>query len=274
MNALQRSSKRIVIIFVYAAIFFGIGFFIYWMARPVATCTDGIQNEGETGIDCGGPCKPCDETPQLSPIGVLETAFVPSGQGQYDVVAKIQNPNNGYGSSQFSYRFTLTDANGNVLVDKSGTDFILPADTKYIIETGLASTATPQKVNFAISNTNWTKFTGYEKPQLNIYNKNYTLLSDSTGFSQVYGLLRNESSFDFNSIEVNIVLRDGSGNVVALNKTMMNTVNSGEERDFTLIWPTSFPGDVQNVEAEANANVFNSQNFIDKYLPGGQFQQY
>ena len=25
----------------------------------VATCTDGIQNQGETGIDCGGPCDPC-----------------------------------------------------------------------------------------------------------------------------------------------------------------------------------------------------------------------
>ena len=24
-----------------------------------ATCTDGIQNQGETGIDCGGPCAPC-----------------------------------------------------------------------------------------------------------------------------------------------------------------------------------------------------------------------
>ena len=24
-----------------------------------ATCTDGVQNQGETGIDCGGPCAPC-----------------------------------------------------------------------------------------------------------------------------------------------------------------------------------------------------------------------
>ena len=26
---------------------------------PVATCSDGIQNQGETGIDCGGPCTAC-----------------------------------------------------------------------------------------------------------------------------------------------------------------------------------------------------------------------
>jgi type II secretory pathway pseudopilin PulG len=27
------------------------------------TCTDGIQNQGETGIDCGGPCAACAATP-------------------------------------------------------------------------------------------------------------------------------------------------------------------------------------------------------------------
>jgi hypothetical protein len=26
---------------------------------PAATCYDGIQNQGETGIDCGGPCQAC-----------------------------------------------------------------------------------------------------------------------------------------------------------------------------------------------------------------------
>jgi len=25
----------------------------------VPTCSDGIQNQGETGVDCGGPCPPC-----------------------------------------------------------------------------------------------------------------------------------------------------------------------------------------------------------------------
>jgi len=27
--------------------------------NPVATCTDGIQNQDETGVDCGGSCTPC-----------------------------------------------------------------------------------------------------------------------------------------------------------------------------------------------------------------------
>jgi hypothetical protein len=31
-------------------------------AAPEPTCTDGIKNGGETGIDCGGPCGPCGQT--------------------------------------------------------------------------------------------------------------------------------------------------------------------------------------------------------------------
>jgi hypothetical protein len=33
------------------------------------TCSDGIQNQGETGIDCGGPCVPCNEPITYSEFG-------------------------------------------------------------------------------------------------------------------------------------------------------------------------------------------------------------
>lgn len=36
------------------------------VVEPIATCSDGIQNGNETGVDCGGSCAPCDtgsETP-------------------------------------------------------------------------------------------------------------------------------------------------------------------------------------------------------------------
>jgi len=28
--------------------------------KPCVSCSDGIQNQGEDGIDCGGPCEPCE----------------------------------------------------------------------------------------------------------------------------------------------------------------------------------------------------------------------
>jgi beta-glucanase (GH16 family) len=31
-------------------------------SAPTASCSDGVQNQGEGGIDCGGPCAPCAAT--------------------------------------------------------------------------------------------------------------------------------------------------------------------------------------------------------------------
>lgn len=41
------------------------------------TCFDGIQNQGEAGIDCGGPCKPCpfEEKPAVKPPRVGPPEF-------------------------------------------------------------------------------------------------------------------------------------------------------------------------------------------------------
>ena len=32
--------------------------------KPCPSCNDGIKNQGETGIDCGGLCEPCPEVPK------------------------------------------------------------------------------------------------------------------------------------------------------------------------------------------------------------------
>jgi cysteine-rich repeat protein len=37
-----------------------------------ATCSDGIQNHGETGVDCGGPCSACAPPPPVCGNGILE----------------------------------------------------------------------------------------------------------------------------------------------------------------------------------------------------------
>lgn len=38
------------------------------VARDSPTCSDGVKNQGETGIDCGGPCPPC-APPRRCPSG-------------------------------------------------------------------------------------------------------------------------------------------------------------------------------------------------------------
>ena len=274
MEKLERDKKRYLIIAIYLVIFFAIGWIFYSWLKPAPSCTDGKKNQNEQGIDCGGVCqKQCAKMYQAQDLIIKEKTFVSAGPEAYDAMIRISNPNNQLGGSDFSYEISLKDADGNILAKRSGNSFILPVESKYIIETGFESKTPPQSVDVSISKPKWQEFFGYERPELNIYSKRYDLISSGIGYSEASGLLRNESAFDFNSIKINVVLRDENGQPVAFNKTEMNTVNSGEQRDFKLLWPVNFPGSVQGVEMEAEADVFDSQNFIKQYTGGtDQFQ--
>ncbi|MBW2978085.1 hypothetical protein KY331_04535 [Candidatus Woesearchaeota archaeon] len=51
----------------------------------VPTCTDGIWNDGETGVDCGGPCPPCVETRVTCKNGCLsDSTCLPFGTRRVD----------------------------------------------------------------------------------------------------------------------------------------------------------------------------------------------
>ncbi|EKE16092.1 MAG: hypothetical protein ACD_11C00031G0004 [uncultured bacterium] len=272
-----RNKKRIIIISIYVIIFSLIIFSLYKIIIPKPTCSDGKQNQNEKGIDCGGSCVPCNDIQIVNDLEIKEKEFVYGGNNTYDILIKINNPNNNVGSSAFLYEAVLKNETGNVLIAKNGENFILPAETKYILISGLSvkEGEVPKTVDFNISNIKWEKFSEYQKPRLEIYNKRYSEISDGTGV-EAYGILKNQSQFDFNSIKIDVVLRDESNKLVALNSTQINTIRSGEERDFKLTWPYKMSSEIKNMEVEAQVNVYDEQSFTKTYIPDQilPFQQY
>lgn len=268
---MNRSIKRLVIIFVYLIIFGSFGSLIYYALLPDPTCTDGKKNQKEVEIDCGGPCAPCVEEIVAEEIKIEEKYFVYGNNNRFDAMAEISNPNDLYGASKFKYEFRLLDQSGAVLSKEEGESFILPKETKYIIKLNLYSSVNPYTVDFSIKDVEWEELREYEEPDLNIYNKDYSADPDK---NTVFGLLRNESYYDFNSIEIDIVLRGKDGKPVALGKNEIRTVRSQEQRDFKIIWPYRFGVEVEGLEIRAEADVFNSDNFIKQYLPKEKFQEY
>lgn len=268
---INRGKKRFVIVVVYLMFFGVLGSLAYYILAPDPTCNDGKKNQMEESVDCGGPCAPCEKVINAQPLKIDEKYFVYGNNSQYDVMAAITNPNDKYGAVKFNYEFQLLDQSGVVLEKRAGTSFALPDESKFIIELNLRSAINPYTAKFEIKDVVWDEFLDYEEPKLNIYEKNFQEESEKNVTS---GLLKNESYFDFNSIEINIVLRDSNGKPIALGKNEMRTIRSQEERDFKLIWPYKFSGNVAIVDIKAEADVFNSDNFIKKYLPSRQFQNY
>ncbi|MFA5962228.1 MAG: hypothetical protein WC848_06095 [Parcubacteria group bacterium] len=264
----KSSQKRLIIGLIYLIFFAAVFWFLYSIFKPKATCTDGVKNQNEEGIDCGGICPANCVKNEVKDFIVGETGVVESSiAGQYDFYGQVINPNNTYGSKSFSYDIRFKDENGLILAERQGESFILPGDKKYIIENNIGSDKHPISIDFSVTDSQWVETDDlYERPDLEIVNKSYNEITSGVGFSEAKGLLKNKSPFDFALIRVRVILRDMAGKIIALNSTEMRTVRSGENRDYRAFWPNRFPGGVADVENQVEVNVFDSDAFAKKYF--------
>lgn len=267
MLTLTRDTKRLTIIALYLLSTLVIGTGLYFLFQPKPSCIDGKQNQNETGIDCGGVCLvACIEKIVGNDILVREIAFIPTDRGKYDIVAKIFNPNNDIGAASFQYSLFLRDANDKELTRVSGTNFILPQETKSLLAFNLEPGQIPAKAVIELSNFEWTRPKGYRaKPELNIYSRRYVSNPDPSVFGAAIATLVNESLYDFRKIQIKVVLRDASGAPLAANQSEMQTVTVGREQDIRIVFPQPFPGVVAQVDMEAEANTYDPENFLQQY---------
>lgn len=276
MTSARRVMKRLTILGIFLFVCVLLGTFWYFMSRPATTCFDRVKNQNEQGVDCGGPCaQACAAVFHPEDIAVHEISFVPGGNpGIYDVLAKVYNPNDELGASELPYTFHLKDASGNIVGESSGEGFILPQEVKTFLAVNLVASATPVSADIVFHDAKWEQFSGYqEEPSLAVWNKQFGKISSGPFFFEASGIIENDSVFDFRSILVKVILRDTNGKAVAFNQTEMNTVRSKENREFRLTWPKAFPNDVVSIDVEPEADIYHSDNFIERYLPGGKFQE-
>jgi hypothetical protein len=267
----QRDKKRLIIGSIYVVIFILILIPIIFKLIPNGTCSDGKQNQDEKGIDCGGVCQnfcaiQLDDSIVYKSVGFTETGVA----NRYDIYGEILNPNKDYGSSSFDYIFDLKDASGTSLSKRGGTSFIFPGEKKYIVELGVDLSARPAKIELEIKNIAWKDFSGVQKPQLSIVNKSFNETDQDSGLSDAIGILRNESPFDFNEIKVQAIIKDKDEKIIALNSTKINTVQSGENREFKFLWTNKIVG-AGNMEIQVETNIFKNDAFVSRYFPGQSF---
>jgi len=60
-----------------------------------ATCYDGVRNQGEEGIDCGGPCNPCEspELMSLRKLGAIRALWYDSAMEYTDAIKAYNRDN-------------------------------------------------------------------------------------------------------------------------------------------------------------------------------------
>ncbi|MBD3245255.1 MAG: hypothetical protein GF335_04670 [Candidatus Moranbacteria bacterium] len=256
---MNRKTKQILIIITYILITISFLTFIYWIFfKP--SCFDQKQNQGEEGVDCGGPCqRECLKFPEFKELEILETEIIPIEQGKYDVVAKMSNPNSKFGFNNIIYEIKLYKDKQEVC-SSQGETYILPDQQHYIVNPNIACPKEPNEVIINIQNKEPHEFKGIEKPKLEILNKDYNFPTQSTVFFELNFQVANRSSYLFSKIDIMAVVKDRNGRIIASNRGDINHVKPGGVRDFRFFWPNQFEGNITSVEVEARSDVFNLDN--------------
>jgi len=267
MNQYQKKQFAIAVIFVFIIVVIGGG--LYFLLRPAApTCFDGIQNQGEEGIDCEGPCGPCEEPEDLI---ILLEEFIPTVSNDFDLVAKVENPNPNWGIESLDYQFNIYDSDNQLIGYMAGNTYLLPQETRYIIEQRMTTKMDPARVDIELSNINWRKLKNFKELEIRI--KNGEIKITEEGFNKLVGNVENKSNFDLDKIEVSGLLFSNS-KIIAVGRTEMRTVSKGGVRYFEISWPYEISEEVKSFELKPYTDIFLNENFLKIHGTQERFKEY
>ena len=252
MNEVARRSKQIWIAISFFLIIGSIGFGIYRSFTPTP------------------PSPTPNPTINLAPLRVVSTKLFNVQNNDYDFLAKVANPNADYGSGNAEYVLTFYNASGQQVSSKTGSFYILPGQTKYVINSPLRFEQSISRADFKIESVDWQKLNSFAASGVSLVIKSasYVRLNQMGTFAKAGGEIFNNSDFDLNKVDIFLVLLDQTETPMAVNKTEIRTFLARTTRGFEVTWFAPFVGEINRVNAEANANVFENSNFLRTY--GGQ----
>lgn len=266
---LSRTQKRFFIGSVYILIVAVIaGGSLYGKYRP--TCNDGIKNGQEEGVDCGTvACGKACASP-IQALVVQNIKLIKTPAGDFDMAALIYNPNVDYGSDATDYDLVVTDSSGKEIIRQANSFYILPGQTRYVVSTSLKGIPDGSTADVQIKSVDWQKVSLGQDVSFVITRETTTPGANQTIYQAV---ITNNTNFDFDTIDVSIVVTDSSGEIIATNMTNFQTFLSHTDRAIKVTWPFALPADAR-IQTEIGTNVFNDANFLKTHGIQEKFQQY
>ncbi len=212
----------------------------YWVRRPQPTCSDGLKNQNELGVDCGGVCtRVCRD--EALPLIIKWVQVFPVRTGVFDAAAYVTNPNTGFELRSFNYRFKVYDAAQQLIAEREGKAFVTPGEQMVIFEPLVKTRERAAARAFLEVAPNgedllWTRAVGGRVPQLSVKSK----LMETNPVPTLSVLVRNGSSFEASNVIVTGVLYNTLGNVLGVSAARLVTVPRLSDTPVTLTWPNQF----------------------------------
>lgn len=222
-----------------------VGYVIFSLLYVAPTCSDGLQNGDELGVDCGGSCQKLCASAFKSP-SVSWTTFENIAPGLYNVASYIINPNAEGEALNVPYHVVIYDNKGVKIQDVASTLHIPPRrDTLAFLGPVSVGKRIPYRVAFEFTaSPDWFKSSDTLAP-LVISDKKYS--EDDSG-SSLLVTLTNSSVRTLRKMFVYVVLYDTDGNVIGFSKTTVDPLPGQTSTVAPFTWPVNRQGKVIRIE--------------------------
>ncbi|MBN2094153.1 MAG: VWA domain-containing protein [Candidatus Zambryskibacteria bacterium] len=211
-------------------------FWYFWYSPP--SCSDGVQNGDETGIDCGGSCPVICSTDVLKPIIRWDPRMFEISPGVWNALVYVENPNVNIDATYVPYKFVFYDENNQILEEREGATILPKAKTVGIFEGSILTknNHSPQKAIFEIGkNISWDE--NGETYDLDMTHGSLENLDDEP---RVEANIKNNGVEEIKNIELVIAIFDGYDNAVAASRTFIESLKKNQSQKILFTWPRPF----------------------------------
>ncbi|MCA9354659.1 MAG: VWA domain-containing protein [Candidatus Kaiserbacteria bacterium] len=223
---------------------YGTGFGLFWVLvfalvyftvyYEPTSCFDGKQSGDERGIDCGGSCVRICTADVLPPRLVWAKSFE-IVEGQYNVVAYVDNQNQVAATPELPYTFELY--NGNTLVATRSGSTILPPNSVYPIFEGRIQTdgaAPVTETRLVLQQADMWIPASVGRDQFR--SQEIELIRADTR-PRLDVEIENTALTDANAVEVVATIFNEGGEPVAASQTLAELIPARSTQDLVFTWP-------------------------------------
>ncbi|MDP1689800.1 MAG: hypothetical protein Q8L52_01160 [bacterium] len=214
------------------------------------SCSDGVQNQNEDGIDCGGSCMYLC-TAQVQPPTVLFTkAFTDVTTGRTVVAASIENKNNNAAAKNVPYRVIVYGVNQSLIQTVSGTFDLPPRATATVFIPGIVSgrqRAVSAFLSMDTSSIKW--FTMRVDPRI-MPGVSNIIKNGTPDTPRIEAILANGSTLMLTNVLVVILVRNVQKDVIAASQTIVPVIGPQSTASAIFTWNSAFPDAPASIEVE------------------------
>lgn len=211
------------------------------------SCSDGVQDGNEQGIDCGGSCPYlCSALEQ--PPTVVYTTPLPGISGRTDIIASVVNKNPDAAAKAVPYQVSLFGADHNFVQQVNGTVDLPPNATVPIFVPNIATgnqTVTSAFLTIASSAPAWYALSSDPRTVPSVSN---VTLGGTTAAPQITATLTNPSIMTLSNVLVYVIVHDTQGNVIGASQTVVPSIFGQEQATATFTWNAPFSTEPTSLE--------------------------